>query len=605
LEKAHVQRSRIALVDDDDDLRTLLRHSLQLRGYEVLEFESTEQALGWNKDTQGIVDPPLAQADLLILDINLPGLSGIETIQLMKESPKLRRIPIAMLTAHKEADVVLKCIKAGASDYFVKPLDFPEVMRRIEKLLSDPTKTLAKTAQVQVAWNFQELLVRELKRAERSNSPLSLLVGGIRRVSSAYQKLTTDDIDREWTAVPVHSREIRELVEKFVQVCRRGLREYDLLVPFGNGEFAGILPETTGLGAEAVTRRIYHLFEQELAPPPLSRQERWVLLVGWAVFPQDGLDSLGLFTKAESSLGDEPPAKEKKRQEKDSSLFPKTVQCPGCGKHYTYPKIGSRRLAPVGRETDLRLLFEDLDPLLYGVVACPSCGVGSFETDLKHLRNLEPPAFGWNYEPREKDWALTRPTQTLVPEELQRNLSPPYEAWVRPGEGNLRGGGDLPRNLSPEKARLENCLQGEDLEVSVNQSLDRHLLAAQTYRLAGASPLRRARLAHRIAWLYRMRKQKERENQYLSEALDYYLTAFHFEDLADAKPNELEILYLLGELSFRLGKDKEAVAIFEHLVRDPRLESKPSFLKMIRRRWYEARHEEPPAEEGNTEQETP
>jgi hypothetical protein len=90
---------------------------------------------------------------------------------------------------------------------------------------------------------------------------------------------------------------------------------------------------------------------------------------------------------------------------------------------------------------------------------------------------------------------------------------------------------------------------------------------------------------------------EDQEKSLLTEALGFYLTAFHFEDLSGSKPNELEILYLLGELSFRIGKEADAVAIFHNLVRDSRLEANEAFRKRVRRRWYEARHEEPPEDE--------
>ncbi|MCA9450524.1 MAG: response regulator, partial [Candidatus Omnitrophica bacterium] len=178
-----VRRSVVAVIDDDEDLRLLLRHSLELRGFAVLEFDSTESALGW-EDAELTGEPiPLSEANLILLDVNLPGISGIETIELIKETPSLRNIPIAMLSAHGEVEVVLRCVKSGANDYFVKPLDFPEVMRRIDRLLADPSGILYKSSQVQVGWNFQEYLVRELKRAERSEEPLGLLLGGVRRLS--------------------------------------------------------------------------------------------------------------------------------------------------------------------------------------------------------------------------------------------------------------------------------------------------------------------------------------------------------------------------------------------------------------------------------------
>ncbi len=238
------------------------------------------------------------------------------------------------------------------------------------------------------------------------------------------------------------------------------------------------------------------------------------------------------------------------------------------------------------------MVFEDYDPMYYGVVSCPHCGITGFEHEIAALRSLDPPTFGWRYQPRDLHAPITKPTQTVVPEELAKWLSPPFEAWQeRERESSI------PHRLSDElKNRDELIIQSRPVEafsVTRQMALARYLLARETYRVAGGSPLRRARLAHRIAWLHRIGEEKTLERRYMQEALGFYLTAFHFEDLSEARPTEIEVFYLLGELSFRLGKDAYAVAIFERLLRDPRLEGNEAFLRMIRRRWYEARHEEP------------
>ncbi len=571
----------------------LVRHSLALRGYDVIEFESSEQALGWEGTSTSAENPPLAQADLVFLDVNLPGLSGIETIELIHDSPRLRRIPIVMLTAHSEAEVVLKCIRAGASDYLVKPLNYQEVIRRIDKILADPSGALAKTAAVEITWNFQEVLAREIKRSERGEMEMGLLLGAVRRMSNTLEALTASDIDRLWTSPTDDEKDLREVVESFVGTCRQKVREYDTIVPFGSGEFAAVFPTTDREGMVAVARKIHHLFQSESNLPALSRQERWGLLVGTSVYPMDGKDNLSLFSSAESALSDRAPEKAS-HANTDDVVFPKTLRCIACGHHFTHLKIATRRLKPVGRESDLRLLFDDVDPVFYGAIACSHCGVAALESDSKFLRDLEPPVFGWVYKKTAAGKRPVHPTQTLIPEELAPHLAPPYESWIDE-KGEHPRLSSLPESLSRLKETIASASPGESSRFDLKTALSRHLLACETYHLVGASPLRRARLAHRIAWFYRIGHNAEEERRFLSEALDFYLTAYHFEDLADAKLSDLEILYLLGELSFRLGREADAVTIFDHLVRDSRLESKESFRRMVHRRWYEARHEPPPS----------
>jgi DNA-binding response OmpR family regulator/uncharacterized protein (DUF2225 family) len=583
-------RSSIALIDDDEDQRILLRHALELRGYQVLEFPSSESALGW-EDGAGQGTSPLAEADLILLDINLPGLSGIETLQLVKETPRLRNIPVAMLTAQRTAETVLQCIRSGAADYFVKPLDFHEVMRRIDRILSDPSDLLSRTASVDLKWSFQEFLIREIKRAERSEDHLAILIGGLRRSRQYTTTLTSDEVDTLWTQNPVEGGNERVAVEVLTHTVGQALRDYDVLVPFGTGEFAAILPSTDRDSIQAVIRKIFSYFPNKLDLPALPRPERWILLIGGACFPFDGRDRLSLFTAAEASLSDEPPPRAP-LQESEEPVYSKNVRCTGCGHHFTYARISTRKLKPVTRESDLRMVFEEFDPLFYSVVACTNCGIAGFEQELPALRYLEAPIFGWRYQPRDLHAPFTKPTQTVVPEELSQWLSPPFEAWLER---------ERPSNLSPRLAEelknrdelVEKSRPSESFHITREMALARHLLARETYRVAGGSPARRARLAHRIAWLHRIGEEKTLEQRFLQEALGFYLTAFHFEDQSDAHPTEIEVFYLLGELSFRLGRDAYAVAIFERLLRDPRLEGNEAFLRMIRRRWYEARHEEP------------
>ncbi|MCA9429465.1 MAG: DUF2225 domain-containing protein [Candidatus Omnitrophica bacterium] len=584
-------RNCVAIIDDDEDLRLLLRHSLELRGFSVLEFETTEDALGWETAEKTGAEPPLSEATLLLLDVNLPGISGIETIELIKNTPALRHLAIAMLSAHGEVDVVLRCIKAGANDYFVKPLDLPEVMRRIDKLVHDPSGILQKSGQAQVSWNFQEFLVRELKRAERSEEPLGLLLGAVRKLNQASDSLQPDEIASLWRQPSSENTPPRALTESFIESVRRRLREYDLIVPFGMAEFAVILPDTLPAGTQTVVRKLHAVFQSESPFPPLPRQERWAMLVGGANYPDEGRDRLTLFSTAERNLTEDIPEKPKLSSDKDL-VFLKTVRCHSCGRHFSYPKVAVRRLTPIARDSDFRMVFEDLDPLLYGAVACPHCGFSVLEMDLKSVRHLEPPVFRWQYRSIEPGENFLHPSQTIVPEELSEHLAPSWEAWMEEKTVEIPLH-EIPETIDSRKTLLTESRRrrGETELMTLESALANHLLARQVYDRLGASPLRRARLAHRIAWLHRIADNKEDESKLLGEALDFYKTAFHFEDLTHSKPSELEILFLLGELSFRIDRENDAVAIFEHLVRDPRVEERESFKKMIHRRWYEARNE--------------
>lgn len=563
-----------------------------MRGFEVVEFESTEEALGWEGTGALSGEAPIAGVDLILLDVGLPGVSGVETIELLRQTPALRRTPIAMLTARAESETVLRCIKAGAADYFIKPLDFHEVMRRIDRLLADPSGTIHKTSQTEVSWNFQEFLIREIKRAERTEQPLGLILGAVRKGSQKTDPLGEDEIAAAWSSPTDENTPASSDFEAFLAAIRRKLREYDLLAPFGGAEFAIILPGVSAPGSVSVVAKIHEVFETEADLPPLARSERWMLLTGSAAFPEEGKDRLALFSHAERSLSEAPPAKPKSSTTNDL-VYLRTVRCPSCAKRHSYPKAASRRLTPIARESDFRLVFEGLDPLRYSAAACPHCGFSVIESDWKYIPLLEPPAFRWKYQKLDPGDEIVRRTVTLLPRELADRLAPPWEAWTDPTAETVPLH-PVPDGFSPESSEWVQVVRSgrsEPENLSLEAALAAHLLARETYGILGASPLRRARLAHRIAWFHRIAEDKFNEQDFLEEALGFYKTAFHFEELTHSKLNELELLYLIGEISFRVGREEHAVAIFENLVRDPRVEERENFKKMIHRRWYEARNE--------------
>lgn len=112
------KKERILVVDDEEDILELVRYNLAGEGYDVLCAETGEQAL----KVAGSERP-----DLIVLDLMLPGINGIEVAKTLKNDIKTRHIPIIMLTARgEEADVVLG-LETGADDYITKPFS-PQIL---------------------------------------------------------------------------------------------------------------------------------------------------------------------------------------------------------------------------------------------------------------------------------------------------------------------------------------------------------------------------------------------------------------------------------------------------------------------------------------------
>ncbi len=107
-----MRKEKILVVDDEEDILELVRHHLKREGYEVRCAESGEQALQFAKS-----EP----VNLIILDLMLPGIDGLEVTRRLKGDPRTQHIPILMLTAKGEESDVVAGLELGADDYVTKP----------------------------------------------------------------------------------------------------------------------------------------------------------------------------------------------------------------------------------------------------------------------------------------------------------------------------------------------------------------------------------------------------------------------------------------------------------------------------------------------------
>lgn len=107
-----MSKEQILVVDDEEDILELVRYNLAAEGFKVICAETGEHALEIARS---------AEPDLIILDLMLPGINGLEAARILKADEKTSNIPIIMLTAKgEEADVVIG-LELGADDYVSKP----------------------------------------------------------------------------------------------------------------------------------------------------------------------------------------------------------------------------------------------------------------------------------------------------------------------------------------------------------------------------------------------------------------------------------------------------------------------------------------------------
>jgi two-component system phosphate regulon response regulator PhoB len=118
--------ARVLVCDDDRDVRDVLCGMLEAVGLKVETAPSAEDALERMRSKV---------PDLLVLDWNLPGMTGIELCRLIRREPKLAGVPVLFLTGHVSSKDVVEAFASGADDYVVKPFRAPELGARIFGLL--------------------------------------------------------------------------------------------------------------------------------------------------------------------------------------------------------------------------------------------------------------------------------------------------------------------------------------------------------------------------------------------------------------------------------------------------------------------------------------
>jgi len=115
---------RILIVEDNEKNLKLVRDLLQHHGYRTVEARTAEDGL-----ELATADPP----DLVLMDIELPGIGGLEAVEKLKSDQRTAAIPVCALTASAMEDDRERCLRAGFDDYLAKPIsvrEFPDQVRR-------------------------------------------------------------------------------------------------------------------------------------------------------------------------------------------------------------------------------------------------------------------------------------------------------------------------------------------------------------------------------------------------------------------------------------------------------------------------------------------
>jgi putative two-component system response regulator len=126
LDAAETSSGRILVVDDEGEIRAVLRKLLIHSGYQILEASTAEQALQQLRSSE---------PDLVLLDLGLPDRSGHEVLEQIRSDPATRLLPVVVLTGNATQDQKLRAIREGVTDFLSKPFSPEELVPRVRSLV--------------------------------------------------------------------------------------------------------------------------------------------------------------------------------------------------------------------------------------------------------------------------------------------------------------------------------------------------------------------------------------------------------------------------------------------------------------------------------------
>ena len=231
----------ILLVDDDPSTIQLLGRMLADVGN--LRFATSgEDALRLAHESA---------PDLVLLDAEMPGMSGFQILEALKADPALADVPVIFVTSHSEPAFELSGFELGAADFIAKPVSAPLVVARVKtqlrvKRIADELRRIATIDVLTGVANrrgFDDALEHEWRRAQRAGDPLAVLM-----IDVDHFKLFNDRYGH-----PAGDVCLRAVAQALVGAS---LRPADLVARYGGEEFVVLLPQTPRLGAERVANSI-------------------------------------------------------------------------------------------------------------------------------------------------------------------------------------------------------------------------------------------------------------------------------------------------------------------------------------------------------------
>jgi len=278
-------KKRILVVDDDPSIVNAMVFALTREGYGVHSATSARTALDLVKEVK---------PDLIISDISMPEMNGYEFFRHLQDDEATKMIPFIFASAKDEPTDLVLGFKTGVDDYLCKPFKIPELLARIERLLSrvEMYKDLARFDSLTGALtrrSFEETMEKEIQRAIVTGKPLSVAMTDLDRfkaINDSYGHVVGDFV-----------------LSSFVEFLKKNLRDEDTVARYGGEEFFIIMPDVSKNRAVEVIERLRKSLNETAF---YYEKERCRIKItssfGLSGFPEDGASFESLVLKADQAL---------------------------------------------------------------------------------------------------------------------------------------------------------------------------------------------------------------------------------------------------------------------------------------------------------------
>lgn len=221
--------------------------------------------------------------------------------------------------------------------------------------------------------------------------------------------------------------------------------------------------------------------------------------------------------------------------EQKDPFYSKGFKCPVCENEFKAKKVRSGAIRTASRDTDFYTKYVGENPSWYEVLVCPNCGYSAFEAGFPDI------------SPLQKEMII----KTIMPK------------WS-------------PRNFCNERTLAE--------------TIEAHMLALVCYQVIGAKKSVIGKLCLRLAWLYR-EVDEAKEKSFMESAVRNLEEAYTTERLDEDKANEINVMYLIAELSRRLGNYSDAARWFSRLIAEPELKKNRLMNMKVREQMSQTRED--------------